>query len=64
MLTSIIQRESIILELEVSIKYYIGIRSINQASVMTAHIVLYKESIIFQFNIIIQISIMRTKRVL
>ena len=31
---------------------------------MTAHIVQYKGSIIFQFSIIIQISIMKTKRVL
>ena len=31
---------------------------------MTAHIVLNKGSIIFQFSIIIQISIMRAKRVL
>ena len=30
---------------------------------MTAHIVLYKGSIIFQLSIVIQISIMRTKRV-
>ena len=31
---------------------------------MTAHMVLYKGSVIFKFGIIIQISITKTKRVL
>ena len=45
--------------------------AVNQSSIMTAHIVLYKRSIIFQLSIIIQIlsiiiqiRIVRTKRVL
>ena len=44
--------------------------TVNQPSIMTAHIVLYKRSIVFQLSIIfqlsviVQISIMRTKRAL
>ena len=38
--------------------------TVNQSSIMTAHIALYKRSIIIQVSIIIQISITKTKRAL
>ena len=76
---SIINERSIITKRScyTEMRYYIGKKyyyankyyrtrkcTVNQSSDMTAHIVLYKGSVIFQFRIIIQISIMRTKIVL